>query len=111
MVSIPIQGDSDVESGLSHPSNEREQERRPLLHNSSMQRMSDPEAQVTEEQESEDVDGFTLLNALEHIINENENEGGREEANTGFVLQNGQNRDEELQRLIRSWNVSYTCFI
>lgn len=111
MVSSPMEGDSDVESGLSRPSNEGEQERRPLLHNSSTQRMTDPEAQLTEERESDDIDEYSLLNALEHIVNENGNEGGREEANTGFALRNGQNEDEELQRLIRSWNLSYTCCV
>ena len=106
-----MEGDSDVESGLSRPSNEGEQERRPLLHNSSTQRMNNPEAQLTEERESDDIDEYSLLNALEHIINENGNEGGREEVNTRFPLRNGQNEDEELQRLVRSWNLSYTCCV
>lgn len=106
-----MEGDSDVESGLSRPSNEGEQERRPLLHNSSAQRMIDPEAQLTEERESDDINGISLLNALEHIVNEDGNEEGNEEANTGFALRNGQSEEEELQRLIRSWNVSYACCI
>ena len=106
-----MEGESDVESGLSHPLNEREQERRPLLHNASTQRMNDPEAQLTEEQESDDINEFLLLRALEHVVNEDGNEEGNEEANTGFALRNGQSEEEEMQRLIRSWNVSYACCI
>ena len=100
---------SDIESGLSHSSNEGDSERRPLLRMQGMRHIRDLEQQQSDEETFIEANGSQLVNVLQNIINGDLSEDDEHPSDVPTYNAETRSREQELRRAISSMHLSYSC--
>lgn len=111
MSSSDNRNNSDIESGLSHSSNEGDPERRPLLRTQGIRRILDLEQQQSDEETFVEADGSQLVNVLERIINGELSEDEEHPPDSPTPNAESRSREQEIRRAISSMHLSYSCHV